>query len=406
MSRAVPILLAAVLAGPGAAAAQAPEDAGAAREPGGAGAPASVRAGGGIAAPGVTIERLDLTRTPEIEARITVADAMGAWLHGLRADEFEVRLDGRPVELGRGGARLASRFVDGEHLTVLAVVDVSGSMRGALPDVRAALADFAARLGEEDEIGLLTVADAARVPLPPGAERERLVALLDSLPIGGNTAILDAVVAALDSLAGRSSPRRAVIVLSDGVDNRSRTSVEEAAGAARDRGIPVYGIALGSAADADALGALADASGGRVLSGVAPGDLRGIYSELAGLLESEYRLTIRLTDDQVGGWHRLSVALRSAPPGVPAGAERPFLASRTPGVDRGFVSGARAGHERGLLLRWWALGSLVALVPTLGLALVAARASGFSRAAPLALAILLAAVIGGLGALLWLAFGA
>lgn len=397
MNRALGLLLAAGLALPSAAAAQ-PGSGGA---PDSADAPAAPAAGR-IATPGVTIERVDLTRTPAIEARVTVVDAGGAWIHGLRPEEFEVRLDDRAIDLGSGSARLASRFVDGEHLTVLVVVDVSGSMRDALPHVRAAIADFAARLGERDEIGLVTVADRARIPIPPGAGRERLAALLDSLPIGGNTAILDAVVAGLDSLAARPVPRRALIVLSDGVDNRSRASSTEAAEAARRSGIPIYGVALGRDADTVAMGALADASGGRLLRDVDPEDLRGIYTELAGLLASEYRLSITLDDDAVDRWHRLTVALRSPPAGLPAGlaaAERPFLATRTPGVDRGLVGDARARHERGRLVRWWAMGTLAALVPALGLALLSVRRRR-AGPLPLTLLLLLAAAVGGLAALL------
>ena len=395
MSRGLRLLLLAGLLAAVPAAAQETED-GAGGEP----AAGATR----MAPPGVTIERLDLTGTPDIEARVTVADGAGAWLHGLRAEEFEVVLDDKPVTLGAGGARLTSRFVDGEHLTVLIVVDVSGSMRTELGHVRAAIADFAARLGEDDEIGLVTVADATRVPLPPGADPERLVALLDSLAIGGNTAILDAVVASLDSLAARPAPRRALIVMTDGADNRSRASAADAAAAARDRGIPVYAIAVGGSADTAAMAALAHASGGRLLRGADPAELRGIYADLAGLLESEYRLTIRLPDEAVGRWHQLSVGLRSAPAGTAAAEivdERSFLATRTPGVERGMVGAARAAHDRGLLLRWWALGSLAALVPLLGIALLAARGHRSIRPLPLVLLALLAATIGGLAALLW-----
>lgn len=362
---------------------------------------------GRVAAPGVTIERLDLTATPLVEARVTIVDDRGGWVHGLRADEFDVRLDDQPVELGTERAGITSRFVDGEHMSVLTVVDVSGSMRAALPHVRAAIADFAARLGEKDEIGLVTVADATRIPIPPGADRERLVALLDSLPIGGNTAILDAVVAGLDSLATRPTPRRALILLSDGADNRSTATVEEAAAGAGDHGIPIYGIALGDEADTAAMGALARASGGRLLREGDPTELRRIYTELAGLLQSEYRLTIRLTEEEANRWHRLGISLRSPPAGVPeslAATERPFLASRTPGVDRGFVSGARTAHQRGRLLWWWALGSLAALVPALGLTLAASRSERVRiRPLSVALALTLAGALGGLGALLWYA---
>ncbi len=356
-----------------------------------------------MAPAGVTIERLDLTATPDIEARITVVDRAGDWVAGLRADEFDVRLDGEAVDLGAGGARLSSRFVDGEHLTVMIVVDVSGSMRASLGHVRAAIADFAARLGEDDEIGLVTVADAARVPIPPGADRARLALLLDSLAIGGNTAILDAVVASLDSLAARPAPRRALIVMSDGVDNRSRASAEEAATAARGHGIPVYAIALGEGADTTAMAALAGVSGGRLLREADPAELQRLYADLAGLLQSEYRLSIRLADDQVGGWHELSVTLRSALSRVPperAADERPFLATRTPGVARGMVGSARAARDRTMVLRWWALGSLAALVPLLAIALLAARGRRSIRPLPLVLLILLAVTAGGLAALL------
>jgi VWFA-related protein len=357
-----------------------------------------------VGAPGLVIQRIDLRGLPLVDARFTVRDGRGAWVTGLAPSDLAFTLDGKPLDPSGPGARLSSRLANDEHLTVAFAVDVSGSMRETLPIVRAAIADFVSRLAERDEVGLVTFSEAFAVPVPPGGDRARVVATLDSLAIQGNTALYDAIAGALDVLAESPNPRRALVAISDGADNRSRVALEDVRARAESAGVPIYAFALGPAADTTAMGELADATGGRLVPTTDPADLRALYAELVGLLAAEYRLELRLPGGADGAWHRLAIEVRAPLEGLAPGAsraERPFLATTGPGVARGFVAGARAAHARAGLARSWALASAAAFVLLALVVVPAGRARGRPLAPLVLLALVLALALGGFAAFLW-----
>lgn len=160
------------------------------------------------------------------------------------------------------------------HTNVYLVVDVSGSMQGRkLADVQEALHLFVAQIeGDLERVGLVTFASSARerVPLMPLSEgRAELTRAIDNLSAQGNTALLDAVNLALTKLVDLNDQERinAIVVMTDGRENRSRASLFEVANRLRlmaqsDLPVVVFCIAYGRDADMDVLRALSDASGG------------------------------------------------------------------------------------------------------------------------------------------------
>lgn len=160
------------------------------------------------------------------------------------------------------------------HTNVYLVVDVSGSMQGRkLADVQEALHLFVAQIeGDLERVGLITFASSAReiVPLTQlGEGRSGLTRAIDSLSAQGNTALLDAVDLAVTKLVDLNDHERinAIVVMTDGRENRSRTNLSEVAYRLRltvqsDLPVVVFCIAYGRDADMDVLRALSDASGG------------------------------------------------------------------------------------------------------------------------------------------------
>jgi hypothetical protein len=95
--------------------------------------------------------------------------------------------------------------------------------------------------------------------------------------------------------AGSSqAPRQAIVMLSDGENDTTTSTVTEAQSldAARGAGVPVFAIGFGGGADPAYLGRLADASGGRYFEASAT-DVAAVYTTIAEQLRGQYALTLR-----------------------------------------------------------------------------------------------------------------
>jgi Ca-activated chloride channel family protein len=140
---------------------------------------------------------------------------------------------------------------------VLVALDTSISMRAddVAPSrndaARSAAAAFVERLPERFHVGLVSFAEQASVAVPPTQDHEAVQRSLDGLPLEGGTAIGDAVLRSLDALRqvpgepGQELPPARIVLLSDGA-NTAGTSLQDAAAAARDAGVPVSTIAYGT----------------------------------------------------------------------------------------------------------------------------------------------------------------
>jgi Ca-activated chloride channel family protein len=149
---------------------------------------------------------------------------------------------------GGGGGGLAA--VETPR-TIVLLVDVSGSMRAT--DVRpnrlaaavAALRTFVGELPAATSVGVVSFSTTAHVVQAPTTDRRRVAAALAQLAPEAGTALGTGLVTAVD-LARRSAEPAAIVLESDGAQNRGPTSPLDAAGRARAAGIRVYGISLGS----------------------------------------------------------------------------------------------------------------------------------------------------------------
>jgi len=167
---------------------------------------------------------------------------------------------------------------------ILLLVDTSGSMR---EDDKLRQAVEAMRVFLEDQpgknnVGLMRFDSEVELMVPIGpleSNRERVLAAIDQLVARGNTALYDAVIAAVEHLQVNSSPERiqAVLLLSDGQDTASQASLNQvvrAIQAARNSRTPilVIPIAYGRDADVNALNTIGRASDTKVQ----PGDAENI----------------------------------------------------------------------------------------------------------------------------------
>ena len=146
---------------------------------------------------------------------VTVADRRSANILGLAKESFAILDDGRPQPI-------TVFYVDDAPCSVGLVLDVSGSMNDTLSLGKAAVHAFLAASNPEDEFFLATVSSDPKVLTRPLSDVTEIEDLVRHQYAGGSTALFDTIHTSLTRDPSRRSHRRALLVISDGMDNHSR----------------------------------------------------------------------------------------------------------------------------------------------------------------------------------------
>src|SRR5688572_14518668 len=161
--------------------------------------------------------------TTEVMFPVTVRDASGRLINDLTRTDFRVYEDNRLQPL----SDLALRQVP---VDVVLMVDASSSVANNLDDFRRAAQGFAARLQTDDRISLIKFDDRIELLQDWTKNRYQLQRALNRIEPGMFTRFNDALMlASKEQFGGTTKSRRAVIILSDGIDNGRGTSTLEAA---------------------------------------------------------------------------------------------------------------------------------------------------------------------------------
>jgi Ca-activated chloride channel family protein len=157
---------------------------------------------------------------------------------------------------------------------VYLVVDTSGSMSGnKLARTQEALQTFVSQMrGDRDQLGLIEFGSDVKLFEPLGVVdeqwRQRLADEIAGMQADGDTALLDAVARACESLQDTNDTEaiNAIVAMTDGRENHSRTSLAELERLLRDEGtvaVVVFTIAFGNDADESLLRRISDAGEGQ-----------------------------------------------------------------------------------------------------------------------------------------------
>lgn len=265
---------------------------------------------------------------------VTVRDRKNAYVGDLSQDAFAVVEDGQ--------AQSVKLFSDTDTpVTVGLLVDGSASMFGNRSLAVAGAAEFVNASGKDDELFALAFNEIVTPALPPHMpftrDSEVLREGLERTIIArGRTALYDAISAGVDYLARGSRERKALVVLSDGGDNASRTSRERAVRKALESNAVVYTIALIEpgmrGTNPRLLEELSESTGGRSFRPSRAKDLPGILRDIALEIRNTYTIGYTSTNTARDGSFRRVRVVVTAPPGRPV-----VVRSRT-----GYVAGRAA----------------------------------------------------------------
>jgi VWFA-related protein len=233
-----------------------------------------------------------------VELYTAVVDRSGRLVSGLVQDDFTVLEDGRPQEVRR------FEVAEDVPLAIGICMDTSGSMEEEIEEAkRAAIGFLEAVVRRGDRSFAVTFSDQPRVLHAPTEDVSAVVDLLGRQRAHGWTALHDAILTSLYYFRGLTG-QKALILLSDGDDTRSKTAFRQALEYARRGGVAVYPIGLGvdtfGFAIREKLQSLADETGGKVFYLERADQLAGVYAQIEEELRTRYLLAY-VSDRPEGG---------------------------------------------------------------------------------------------------------
>jgi Ca-activated chloride channel family protein len=173
-------------------------------------------------APGSVAAALPKSNVPrlKIEANLvlvpmTVTDPMNRLVTGLEADNFQV-FDNNT------GQTIKSFSTEDAPVTIGVVFDLSGSMSSKFARARRALTEFLRTSNPQDEFFVVAFNDKPAVIVDYTSDVDDVEARMVMLHPENRTALIDAVYLAVDKLKDAKYERKALLIISDGGDNRSR----------------------------------------------------------------------------------------------------------------------------------------------------------------------------------------
>jgi Ca-activated chloride channel homolog len=196
-------------------------------------------------------------------------------------------------------------------LEMVAALDVSSSMRDALPKVKESSKRFLGGLRAGDMVTLLAFNDLIYTLSPRTKDQAARVQAIDRMRAWGGTALYDVVVDGLNRL-GRQPGRRSMLLFSDGDDQSSHASLDAAMARAEGSDATIYVIGQGRAIRAKELQSIlnrfATLSGGRAFFTEDLSRLDKFFEEILEDLSNQYLVSYAYPDaERDGQWHRIRV---------------------------------------------------------------------------------------------------
>ena len=251
--------------------------------------------------------------TDLVVLNVTVMDKDGQYVQGLKLADFKVFEEGREVPI-----KLISSFGAQESpFAAVILLDTSGSMESRLSLGRSAAIRFLDGL-RPDNVAAVFNFDHRVEQVQDFSSGRDLAPMAFGLRAKGMTALYDAILRGAQTLAARPEQRKAIVVLSDGMDTKSSASAGKALEAALAVNAGIYAVDM-SATDGGVskdiqsalqLKSLAEKSGGRFIATPGGPALRDAFASIAQELGHQYTIAFRPADQaRDGKWRALEVKL-------------------------------------------------------------------------------------------------
>jgi VWFA-related protein len=243
----------------------------------------------------------------EVVLNCTVLDNKGELVNDLTRSDFKVFED-----------KTLQTVISLQHqdtpVSIGLVVDNSGSMSSKRAAVASATLDLVKASNPQDETFVINFSDQAYLDQDFTSDLDKLQNGLSHLSLSGGTALYDTVVTAADKME-RSAlrPRKVLIVITDGDDNASKLTLENAIHRVQDTQGPIIysiGLMFGGGEPRHArhdLKLLSSETGGIAFFPGSLKDIDSVAAEVARDIRNQYAIAYHSPQASVGGYHTVKV---------------------------------------------------------------------------------------------------
>lgn len=251
--------------------------------------------------------RADLVTVP-----VTITDELNRPIIGLGEDNFQLFENKKPQQIKNFSSEDAP-------ISIGIILDSSRSMTNKLERAREAVRQFCEASNPADEFFLITFSDDPRLATDFTNRPEELENALLGVQPKGRTSLLDAIYMGIRQMKSARYSRRALLILSDGGDNRSRYTENDVKRAIREADVLIYSVGTFdryASTQEELLGpellrSVSEVTGGDSFTLTNEAELPQVTRSIGMRLRHQYMLTYRPQEAvRDGKWHKISVKLR------------------------------------------------------------------------------------------------
>lgn len=247
-----------------------------------------------------------------IVVNVTITDDKDRYVSGLKREDFSVFEDKSPQ-------KIVNFSYDENPFSVVILLDVSLSMQNKLSLARAACANFVNGLRDGDTFAIYSFGGLKVKTLQDFTEVRDVPDSVWDMKPDGETPLYDAIAKAADALAKRPESRRAILVVSDGADTRSKATLDQALRKSLAAQASIYGVDMTDAAvfrsqprdnGAEVMKELAAKSGGKFFPVAGGSKLRDAFANTIEELRHQYTIGYESNNERFDGrWRAIEVKL-------------------------------------------------------------------------------------------------
>ena len=280
-----------------------------------------ITGGDNAAAKGTLLKNRDVQLRVDVNLVLvpaTVTDGMNRLVTGLEKENFFI-YDKDVLQ------SIKTFSTDDAPVTIGIVFDLSGSMSSKFARARKALTEFLRTSNPQDEFFVIGFNDRPAVIVDYTSDIDDVEARMVMLKPENRTALIDAVYLGVNKLRQAKYERKALLIISDGGDNRSRYTESELRKVVRESDVQIYSIGIFDAYAPTSeeqtgpilLTEVCEMTGGRLFRVSDLADLSDIASRISAELRNEYVIGFRPSEVKPdGNWRKLKIRL-VPPPGLP-----------------------------------------------------------------------------------------
>ena len=249
---------------------------------------------------------------------LTVTDPMDRLVTGLEKDNFFIYEDNHLQTI-------TSFSMQDAPVSIGIIFDMSGSMADKIIRARDSILEFLKTSNPQDEYFVIGFNDRPQLIEDFTSSPEKIEERLANVKAGHRTALLDAIYYGLDLMKQAKYSRKALLVVSDGGDNRSRYTEGEVREVVKESDVQIYSIGIfdpEAATMEERLGPLllndiSNSTGGRLFKVDDLAEMGDVAAKISAELRNEYVLGYSPTNKKHDGkWRKVKVRL-VPPPGLP-----------------------------------------------------------------------------------------